>query len=388
MKKIGLSTLVIAGALSMGNGLAQQRQTIKLATLSPLSGGQSDLGTQIKNGAQVAVNEYRAQFQKLGFNLQIVGFDDQADPATGTAAARRIASDRAILGVVGTLNSGVAIPASAALAPSNVAMVSPANTANAVTDRGLKNMNRIVARDDSQGPNGARYLVDTLKAKRVYVLNDKTAYGEGLAAEVEKFLKSKGVTVVGSEGTEEKNDFSSIVTKVQALQPDAIYFGGIYNQIGVFAKQLREAGVNVPLMGGDGLDSGELLTIAGNGAKNIYFTTVAAPLSELPAAKRFADAYKKAFNDDPQGFGAFGYDAAKVVLEGMLKAVRDNNNKLPSRAQVQTAIRANRVTGLLSGTVQFNSVGDRRDAKLYVIKVNDQLKFAPAGSVNVKAPRQ
>lgn len=388
MKKIGLSTLVIAGALSMGNGLAQQRQTIKLATLSPLSGGQSDLGTQIKNGAQVAVNEYRAQFQKLGFNLQIVGFDDQADPATGTAAARRIASDRTILGVVGTLNSGVAIPASAALAPSNVAMVSPANTANAVTDRGLKNMNRIVARDDSQGPNGARYLVDTLKAKRVYVLNDKTAYGEGLAAEVEKFLKSKGVTVVGSEGTEEKNDFSSIVTKVQALQPDAIYFGGIYNQIGVFAKQLREAGVNVPLMGGDGLDSGELLTIAGNGAKNIYFTTVAAPLSELPAAKRFSDAYKKAFNDDPQGFGAFGYDAAKVVLEGMLKAVRDNKNKLPSRAQVQTAIRANRVTGLLSGTVQFNSVGDRRDAKLYVIKVNDQLKFTPAGSVNVKAPRQ
>ncbi|WP_188844630.1 branched-chain amino acid ABC transporter substrate-binding protein, partial [Deinococcus soli (ex Cha et al. 2016)] len=208
MKKSALSLTVLA-ALALGTASAQT--TIKIASLSPLSGGQSDLGTQIRNGAQLAVNEYKAQFKKLGFDLVLVPYDDQADPATGTAAARKIAADRQILAVVGTLNSGVAIPASAALVSSKVAMVSPANTANGVTDRGLSNMNRIVARDDAQGPAGANFISGNLKAKKVYVLNDKTAYGEGLAKEVEKALKAKGVTVSANEGTEEKSDFSSIV---------------------------------------------------------------------------------------------------------------------------------------------------------------------------------
>jgi len=385
MKKIGLMTLALVGAMSLGNALAAT--TIKIATLSPLSGGQSDLGTQIRNGAQIAVNEYKGQFAKLGFTLQLAAYDDQADPTAGTANARKIASDKSILAVVGTLNSGVAIPASAALAPSNVAMVSPANTANQVTDRGLKNMNRIVARDDSQGPNGARFLVDNLKAKKVYVLNDKTAYGEGLAQEVEKYLKSKGVLILGSEGTEEKSDFSAIIAKINALKPDAIYFGGIYNQVGVFAKQLRQQGINTPLMGGDGLDSGELLTIAGEGAKNIYFTTVAAPIEELPAAKTFAATYKKTFGRDAQGFGAFGYDAAKVVLQGMMDAIKANKNKTPSRAQVQDAIRKVNARNLLSGSVQFNSVGDRKNASLYVMRVTDDLKFKLAQELKVNAPR-
>ena len=172
MKKSALSLAIIA-ALSLGS--ANAATVIKIASLSPLSGGQSDLGTQIKNGAQLAVNEYKAQFAKLGFDLQLVGYDDQADPATGTAAARKIAADRSILAVVGTLNSGVAIPSSEALKAARVAMVSPANTANQVTDRGLANMNRIVARDDAQGPAGANFMMTTLKAKKVYVLNDKTA---------------------------------------------------------------------------------------------------------------------------------------------------------------------------------------------------------------------
>ncbi|MBB6099287.1 branched-chain amino acid transport system substrate-binding protein [Deinobacterium chartae] len=386
MKKSGLITLAMVSALSMGSAFAQQ--TIKIATLTPLSGGQSDLGTQIQNGARLAVNEYKARFAKLGFNLQLVGYDDQADPATGTANARKIAADRSILAVVGTLNSGVAIPASQALAPSRVAMISPANTANSVTDRGLKNMNRIVARDDAQGPAGAQFIINTLKAKKVYVLDDKTAYGEGLASEVDKALKAKGIQVVGREGTEEKSDFSAIISKIQLLKPDAIYFGGIYNQVGVFAKQLREKGVNAPLIGGDGYDSSELLTIAGEGAKGIYFTTVAAPIEALPAAKTFSANYQKTFKKPAQGFGAFGYDAAKVALQGILDAIKTNKNKMPSRAQVETAIRKVKATGLLSGNVEFNSVGDRKAAKMYIMSVGDNLKFKLAETIDVKAPRQ
>ncbi|GMA16441.1 branched-chain amino acid ABC transporter substrate-binding protein [Deinococcus metallilatus] len=384
MKKTALSLSVLA-ALALGSASAQT--TVKIATLSPLSGGQSDLGTQIRNGAQLAVNEYKPLFKKIGLDLQLVAYDDQADPATGTAQARKIASDRQILAVVGTLNSGVAIPSSAALAPSHVAMVSPANTANQVTDRGLSNMNRIVARDDAQGPAGANFIARTLKAKKVYILNDKTAYGEGLAKEVEKALKADGVQVVANEGTEEKSDFSSIIAKIKLQRPDAVYFGGIYNQVGVFIKQLREAGINAPVIGGDGLDSSELATIAGQGANDIYFTTVAAPIEALPAAKVFATSFKQTFNDNAQGFGAFGYDAAKVVLQGILDAARANGNKAPSRMQVETAIRKGNFTGLLSGNVTFNSVGDRKSATLYVMNVQGG-KYKLATTVPVKPARQ
>ncbi|AFZ65903.1 branched-chain amino acid ABC transporter substrate-binding protein [Deinococcus peraridilitoris] len=387
MKKTGFMTMALLGALSLGNALAQT-QTIKIATLSPLSGAQSNLGQQIKNGAQLAVNEYKAEFQKLGFNLQMVSYDDQADPTTGTANARKIAADRSILAVVGTLNSGVAIPASAALAPSKLAMVSPANTANAVTDRGLSNMNRIVARDDAQGPAAGKYIADTLKAKKVYVLNDKTAYGEGLAQEVEKYLKSKGVQIVSSEGTEEKSNFQPLVIKIKALNPDVIYFGSIYDQAAVFIKQLRDAGVTAKVMGGDGWDSSDLQKIGGNSVKGALFTTVAAPIAALPAAGKFAEAYKKSFNSDAQGFGAFGYDAGKVTLQGVLAAIKANGNKMPTRAQVESAIRKVNATGLLSGNVRFNSVGDRQSAKMYIMEVQDSLDTKAVETVTVEPPRK
>ncbi|ALW89132.1 branched-chain amino acid ABC transporter substrate-binding protein [Deinococcus actinosclerus] len=381
MKRILTLTLL---ALSAG---AHAQSTVKLATLSPLSGSISNLGAQVRNGAQLAVNEYKAPFKKLGFDLVLAPYDDQADPATGTAAARKIAADRQVLAVVGALNSGVTIPATAALSASRVAVVNSGSTANQVTDRGLKNVSRIVPRDDAQGPAGASFLTGTLKARRVYILNDKTAYGEGLAGEVEKTLKARGVKVLANEGTEEKSDFSGVVAKIKLQRPDAIYFGGVYNQVGVFLAQLRGAGVTVPVVGGDGLDSPELSRVAGAGATNVYYTTVSAPLSALPAAKTFATSYRKAFGSDPQGFAAFAYDAARVALQGVLSAAKANGGKLPSRAQVETAVRAGSYSGLLSGSVKFNAVGDRQSAKLYVMKLTGG-KLSLSTSLTVQPARR
>ncbi|CAM4413429.1 branched-chain amino acid ABC transporter substrate-binding protein [Deinococcus marmoris] len=384
MKKMTLN-LIILGLLA--TGVAGAQTTIKIASLSPLSGSQSFTGTLLKNGTQLAVDEQKAAFKKLGFDLQFVGYDDQADPATGTAAARKIASDRTILGVVGTMNSGVAIPASEALKASHVTMVSPAVTANEVTDRGLANMNRIVARNDAQGPAGAQFMMDRLKAKSVYILNDKTSYGEGLAAEVEKTLKAGGARVVVNEGTEEKSDFSSIIAKIKLQKPDAVYFGGIYTQIGIFIRQLRDAGITIPVVGGDGLDSTELATIAAKGANNIYYTTIVAPLESLPAAKTFTANYRKAFKTVPAGYAAFSYDSANVIAQGILDAARANGGKLPSRTQVETAIRKGSFKGLLSGDVTFNSVGDRNSVTLYIMKVEAGKQSLSAQST-VKPPKQ
>ncbi len=371
----------------LSGGVASAQTTIKIASLSPLSGSQSFTGTLVKNGAQLAVEEQKAAFKKLGFDLQFVGYDDQADPATGTAAARKIASDRQILGVVGTMNSGVAIPASQALKASHVTMVSPAVTANEVTDRGLANMNRIVARNDAQGPAGAKFMMDKLGAKSVYILNDKTSYGEGLAAEVEQTLKAGGAKVIVNEGTEEKSDFSSIIAKIKLQKPDAVYFGGIYTQIGIFIRQLRDAGIDIPVVGGDGLDSTELATIAAKGASNIYYTTIVAPLESLPAAKTFTANYRKAFKTVPAGYAAFAYDSANVIAQGILDAAKANGGKLPTRTQVETAIRKGSFKGLLSGDVTFNSVGDRNSVTLYIMKVQAG-KQSLAAQSTVKPPRQ
>lgn len=389
MKKLGLSILTL-GAMSLGS--ANAATVIKIASMSPLSGGSSDLGLQIRNATELAIKDSKAAFTALGFTVQFVAYDDQADPTTGTANARRIAADPSILAMVGTLNSGVVIPSSEVLAPSHLAIVSPANTNPKVTDRGLANMNRICARDDSQGPAGADFLVSTLKAKKVYVLNDKTPYGQGLADAAEAFMKTKGTTIVASEGTEEKSDFSSIINKVKASGAEAIYFGGLYGQVGPFSKQLREAGVTIPVMGGDGYDSPDLLSLAGAGAKDIYFTTVAPPLEAVPAARVLATRYKAAYKKELAGFGIMAYDSAKVVIAGILNAAKANGNKLPTRTQVETAVRKTNLTsGLLTGAIDFNSIGDRTSSKMYIIQVKPvagKLDFSTAGTVTVKSSKQ
>ncbi|SMB93023.1 branched-chain amino acid ABC transporter substrate-binding protein [Deinococcus hopiensis] len=381
MKKTALS-LSLLTALALGS--ANAATVVKIATISPLSGSSSNLGLQIKNGAQLAVNEMKADFAKMGMTLQLVAYDDQADPATGTAAARRVAADKSILGVVGTLNSGVAIPASAVLAPSHVPMVSPANTNEKVTDRGLKNMNRICARDDAQGPAGGDFVMTNLKAKKVYVLNDKTPYGQGLADQAEKAMKAKGANIVQSEGVAaEERDFTAIITKVQALRPDAIYFGALYGQVGPFAKQLRDKGIQTPIIGGDGYDSDDLTKLAGTGANNIYFTTVAPPVDAVPTAKITAASYQKTFKSDIQGFGVMSYDSAKVLLQGIMNAAKAAGNKVPSRVQVETAVRTGTYNNLLTGQVKFDKNGDRTTAKMYVIAVKNGAR-STAGTVNVK----
>ena len=360
-------TVLLTALSALLAAQAQAQTTVKIATVSPLSGAVSNLGVQMKNGAQLAVNEMKPQFAKLGMNLSLVAYDDQADPATGTAAARRIAADRTILGLVGPLTSGVAIPATAALAPSRVATVAPVATSEKVTDRGLKNVNRVCARDDAQGPAGANFIVQNLKAKRIYVLNDKTPYGQGMADEAEKAMKARGVQIVQSEGVAaEERDFTAVITKIQTLKPDAIYFAGLYGQIGPFTQQLRAKGIQIPLVSGDGLDSPDFIKLAGANVSNVYFTALAPSLETVPAAKAVAAQYQKTFGAPMQGTAIMSYDSAKVLLTGILNAAKANGNKVPSRAQVESAVRSGTYKGLLTGEVKFNASGDRTSPKIYV----------------------
>src|SRR6266498_3230412 len=209
---------------------AQSKGTIKIASQSPLSGGQAALGEGIKLGAQLAVEKGKANLEKMGYKVEFVPFDDQAKPDVGVGNAKNIISDKDILAVIGHLNSGVAIPSSEVYKEVSVTMISPANTNPVVTDRGYPNVNRVCGRDDVQGVVGSEFAAGTLKVKSVSIVHDKTQYGQSVAEFFKADSEKKGVRVLGFEGTEEKSNFDPILTPIKAKNPDVIYFGGIYDQ--------------------------------------------------------------------------------------------------------------------------------------------------------------
>lgn len=367
MRKIGL---LVAGVAALGVALGQAN-VIKIATQSPLSGPQAALGEQIKLGAELAVEDAKARFRALGFDLQLVPYDDQANPDVGVANANRIINDPDILGVVGHLNSGVAIPSSEVYARVGLVMVSPANTAPRVTDRGLPNVNRICGRDDVQGPVGAEYAVNNLKVRNVFIIHDKTTYGQGLAEEFKKRLEALGGRTVAFVGTEEQANFVPIINQIRGARPtpELIYFGGIYSQIGPFVKQLRERGVRTRLMGGDGLDASEFVRLAGrDNAAGTFYTTVAGPVSAFPKARAVVQRFKQKYGKDMEGFGIYAYDSANVILMALENAIKAAGGRKPTREQVAQEVRKVKMEGL-TGAIEFDDKGDNKKARYFVMQV-------------------
>ncbi len=350
---------------------AAAKGTIKIATQSPLSGSQSALGVDIKNGAQLALEQLSGPLTELGFKVELAPFDDQANPDTGVANAKQIVADPAILCVVGHLNSGVAIPSSEEYHAAGLAMVSPANTNPKVTDRGYPEVNRIVGRDDVQGVVGAEYA-NSIGVKSVFIIHDKTAYGQGVAEFFKKRAEELGITVSGFEGTEEKANFDPLITSILASNPDMVYFGGIYDQAGVFFKQAREKGYKGIFMGPDGMDSSTLAEIAGDALitdGGMVYTSVSGPANLYPGTAKFIEDFKTKFGAAPQPFAAQAYDAMAICLKAIENAAKAKGGEMPTREEVAKAIRALKDFPGITGTYTFNEIGDITLAKYFVIKV-------------------
>ncbi|MBU8880639.1 branched-chain amino acid ABC transporter substrate-binding protein [Bacillus sp. FJAT-29790] len=340
---------------------------IKIATQSPLSGGAATIGEAIKLGAQLNLDEQKDKFKEMGFELQLVPFDDQADPKKGVANAQLIGSDKDILAIVGHFNSGVAIPSSEVYEKYAIPMVSPAVSATDVTDRGLKTVNRICARDDFQGPAGAEFAVNTLNAKKIFIIQDKTAYGSGLAEAFKKAAEEKGADILGFEGiTVGEKDFNGVLNQVLSKKPDLVYFGGLYSEAGLLIKQAREKGIDIPFVGGDGMDSSTLVEIAGDAIKNTYITSLAGDSTKTEEGQKFIDKYKATFNKNTESYSVYGYDTMGLILKGIEDAIKANDNKLPSREQVRDTIRGvKNYEGVLT-KASFNDIGDNEFAKVFI----------------------
>jgi branched-chain amino acid transport system substrate-binding protein len=371
LKRVSLAFLLALIAALPATSWAQKGK-IKIAVQAPLSGEQAALGEHIKLGAQLAVEESVKAFKALGYDLELVPQDDQAKPEVGVANARNMVADPDVLVIVGHFNSGVALPASEVYKDAMLAMISPANTATEITDRGYPNVNRVCGRDDVQGPVGARFAAQELKAKSVYIIHDKTLYGQGVADNFRNEAKKLGINVMGYEGTEERANFGPMIIPLKAKNPALVYFGGIYHQGGLLLKQLREKGVNAKFMGPDGLDSAEMAKIAGSSVVGSYYTSVAGPPDAYPETAAFAKKYKQRFGKEVEAFGLYGYDATLVGIKAMEQWIQANPGKKPTRADVSMAVRKIKNFKGVTGPIEFDNKGDPVKAKYFVLQFDKQ----------------
>jgi len=377
-----MSILVIASLLltACASTASTGATTIKIATQSPLSGDMALVGGDIKNGAELALEQLGGPLEEMGFKLELAAYDDEGKPDKGVANAKQIVSDPEILCVVGHYNSGVQIPSSEEYHTAGLTNVSPANTNPKVTDRGYKEVNRIVGRDDIQGAAGAQFA----KSKGItttYVLHDKTTYGQGIAEFFKREAENQGIKVLGFEGTEEKANFDSILTPIITSNPELIYLGGMYSQWAVLIQQARQKGYMGMFLSDDGFDSSDAAKIAGEAltqGTGSFYTTVSGPAKLYPGTAKFQTDFKAKYNSDPQPFAAQGYDSMAICLKAIEEAAKANNNKLPTRAQITDAVRALKDFPGITGTINFNSKGDLVEAKYFVIQVTsaDPAKWA------------
>ncbi len=295
--------------------------SIAIGSVAPLTGGIAHLGKDNENGARLAVEEANAAKIKIDGKeavFELLAEDDQEDAKVGNTVAQKLV-DAKVAGVVGHLNSGTSIPASNIYNGANIPMITGSATNPELTERGLKGVFRVVGRDDQQGPAVANYLVANAKPKVVAIIDDATAYGKGLANEVEKTLKAAGVKVLAREqGTNKTVDWKPVLTKLKGRGPDAVFYGGMDSTAGPLLKQGKELGVKAVFSFGDGACTDKMGEFAGSAADGLLCSQAGIP--PQAASKKFLDAYKKRFNVEPILYSPFTYDAASLLIEAMKQA--------------------------------------------------------------------
>ncbi len=338
--------------------------TVTLAHAGPLTGSIAHLGKDDENGTALAVAQANDKKLVIGgkpVTLKMMSEDDQADPKTGTTIAQKLV-DAKVAAVIGHLNSGVTIPASEIYNKAGIPVISGAATNPTLTERGLKGVFRTVGRDDQQGPAIAAYIAAELKAKKVAILDDKTAYGEGLANEVEKYLKGAKVNVVTRERvTDKETDFKAVLTKVKSRNPDVIFHGGMDATGGPMLKQARELGIKAAFTFGDGACTSEMAKLAGAAAEGLICSQAGLPAEA--ASKEFLDAFKAKFGDVKQ-YAPYFYDATNAVIEAMKKA--DSTDPAKFGPEIYNVS----FTGA-TGKVEFDAKGDRKDAEITIFRLKD-----------------
>ncbi|CAN7359157.1 branched-chain amino acid ABC transporter substrate-binding protein [Acidovorax sp. LjRoot118] len=319
--------LTVVAAIAAAAGVASaQEQVVKIGHVAPVSGAQAHYGKDNENGARMAIEELNTQGitiggKKIKFELQAE--DDAADPKQGTAAAQKLC-DAKVAGVVGHLNSGTTIPASKVYNDCGIPHVTGAATNPNLTKPGYKTTFRIIANDNALGAGLAAYAVDTLKLKTVAIIDDRTAYGQGVADVFKKTASAKGIKVVDEQFTTDKaTDFMAILTAIKSKNPDAVFFGGMDPQGGPMLRQMEQLGMgNVKFFGGDGICTAEIAKLAA-GAKtlaNVICAEGGASLAKMPGGTAWKAKYDAKYPNQFQVYSPYTYDATYLIVDAMKRA--------------------------------------------------------------------
>ena len=351
-------TTLAAAVLSLSTGLAMAQSVVTIAHVGPTSGAIAHLGKDNENGAIMAVEELNAAGVTIGgqkVTLKLMTEDDAADPKQGTAVAQKLA-DAKVAGVIGHLNSGTSIPASKIYSDAGIPQISPSATNPKYTRQGFKTTFRVVADDTQLGGTLGKYAVKTLKGKAIAVIDDRTAYGQGVAEEFSKAVVAAGGTVVAKEFTTDKaTDFNAILTTIKGKKPDVVFFGGMDAVAGPMLRQMKSLGISAKFMGGDGICSTELVKLAGDAVTDNQVFCAEAGGVEGKAKEGMEDFKKKfkaKFGADVQVYAPYVYDSVKIMVAAMVKAGSSDPAKyLP-------ALAATKDFKGVTGPIGFDAKGD------------------------------
>nr|WP_041657539.1 branched-chain amino acid ABC transporter substrate-binding protein [Azoarcus sp. KH32C] len=364
-----MNKLILAlAAASLAAGAVHAKEVVvRIGHAGPLTGPAAAFGKDGENGARLAIEDANAKGIKIGgdtVKFELVGEDDQADPRTATTVAQRLA-DSGVKGVVGHVTSGASIPASRIYENAGIPVITPSATSPKLTQQGYKMTFRVIANDLQQGNALGKYAVGELKAKKIAVIDDRTAYGQGLADAFANAVKAAGGEVVGREFTNDKaTDFMAILTKVKAMNADAVFFGGMDAQAGPLTRQMKQLGMNSKFLTGDGGCTGEMLKMAGDALSNTtYCTQAGIPLDKMPGGAAFRAQYKKRFGNDIHVYAPYAYDATMAMIEAMKTA----NSFEP--AKYQPNLRTVSYQGV-TGPVSFDDKGDIKGGSITVYNFN------------------
>lgn len=346
-----------------GGQPAQAPMTVKLGFAAPLTGDNALYGEGMKRAVELAIKEANAssEAKAKGITFDIHAEDDAGDPKQAVNVANVLVGDKDVVALVGHFNSGCSIPASPVYNEASLAMVTVSSNPQ-LTAQGYKIVNRVVAKDDAQG-GYAGTLATGMGLDTVALIDDATPYGQGLATEFKKAFESAGGKVVSEDRIQPKEvNFSALVTKIKKSAPKAVYYAGAHTEGALLSKQLKEAGVKIPVIGGDMLYTPEYIKIAGadNAAGDIA-TALGLPLDQQPKGSEFMTSYEALYGTAPEAYDSYAYDAALTIINAVLEVGND-------RAAVADAIRAGSIDGV-TGVVAFDANGDNKQQVISAYKV-------------------
>ncbi len=362
---------------SSGSTGGAASKTVKIGVIAPLSGDLSALGEGIQHSVELAVKQANDTNAIPGWKIEVSAVDDEGKAEVGKNASTKLAGDDKVIGVVGNLNSSVSQQTQPVFAAAKITQISPANTNPSLTigadaknpKRAYPTYFRTCTTDAVQGPFAAQYLASKGITK-VATIHDKKTYGQGLVdAFTTEFKKSGGTVVAAETINPDESNYQAVVSKVAPSAPQAIYYGGEFPQAGPLSLQMKSAGLNVPLMGGDGIYDPKFITLGGANSTNDLATSVGAPTESSEAGKKFLADYQAAGYSDPAAaYGGYSYDAAKALLDAMKKSLASATDVKSARAATITAVGSVSFEGV-TGKVAFDQYGDTTSKILTVYKV-------------------